>query len=975
MDTLFYRLVLSCFAAGHTSYLVQFDGLHSVAGAEPLASSPRALGLSFAPWLGLSLPDAALLFSIVGAFASLLGAAVAHRGVHLAALILALGAHVSLMEAPSTFQNFQWDILLAEVGTVALLLCASNGASHARLLVRFTAFKLLFMSGVVKLQAGCATWERLTALEVHFASQPLPTPLAWAAHSLLPPIVSAVGVAATLWIECVGSALLLLPWRPAVALGAATNALLQLLIMLTGNYNYFNGLTLALLLPALAAPAACRPRACRAPAWVEPAALALLVAVTAAPLFSLTLRPAVVSVPATAAALAAAREGWAAAAAPGGGGGGDTVALLIPWWARVQLRVADALTSRGGALGPAVDAAVFAASAFAAAAWAAAGSALLLWEGARFVATVSGGKDASTPAPACARFARAAAAAPFRLAAAGARGALAVALLCATGVTLAASATALATLRSESLIVPALGLRARPFATRDGLRDAAAAARQGLIPPHWVQAYHLLQPLRAVSGYGLFRQMTGVGPDGVLDAWGAPVTTTARPELVLEGAWEGAPALAPRVFDAVWCAPAGACDGGAWREIPFPYKPNGGEREVPAWVLPHSPRLDWQMWFASFGENAASAPPWLLNAVSLILHGAPGVYALLVPPGSAAQGNAPAALGWPVVGILNGTAFAVPPSAVRVRKFALDLSRPLGQRASTPWVRHRHMPLKDFFADPLAGFAPPGLEGEGAPPPPAAAAANAALPPLRDAPWSAGVGDHPASAALRALLPRNGSSARSAADAPRRAWWQRHPIDDEGALWLPPVARSDRALAAALLRAGVPPFADALAGATKRAPRARPALRVAPARGEEARSDALNCSAVAAAAAAHARRALPRGSGGTDGLWALAVEAADGGARPARELLAAARGELAALLLRASAGAAPLAARAGCALLNAAAPRRGHAVVEGGRVVGVFVPASAHASFWLVPATALFAWLCVCAAWVVFCGGGRRWES
>ena len=318
LDSLFYRVVLISFSASSTSYLTQFDGLYSSAGLEPAPPQPFALGLSLAPWLGLSLDDTARLLALLGAAIPLLAAATG--ALPAPALALALATHLSLLERGSTFTNFQWDILLAEAGWVALLLAASAGAPHARLLARFAAFKLLLMSGAVKLQAGCPTWEGLTALDVHFASQPLPTPVAWAAHSLLPPALGAAGVAATLWAETVGAALLLSPWAPAAALGVASNAALQLLIMLSGNYNYFNALTLALLLP-------CLPPGARGPArpWGRAAllpALALLAAVaaTCCALFSLTLRPERVTVPATAAALAAAREGWGAGGgAPGGG--------------------------------------------------------------------------------------------------------------------------------------------------------------------------------------------------------------------------------------------------------------------------------------------------------------------------------------------------------------------------------------------------------------------------------------------------------------------------------------------------------------------------------------------------------------------------------------------------------------------------------------------------------------------------------
>ncbi len=49
----------------------------------------------------------------------------------------------------------------------------------AVLLLRWVLFKLMFMSGVVKIQALCPTWLKLTACHYHFATQCIPTPLAW----------------------------------------------------------------------------------------------------------------------------------------------------------------------------------------------------------------------------------------------------------------------------------------------------------------------------------------------------------------------------------------------------------------------------------------------------------------------------------------------------------------------------------------------------------------------------------------------------------------------------------------------------------------------------------------------------------------------------------------------------------------------------------------------------------------------------
>src|SRR5438132_8135716 len=78
-----------------------------------------------------------------------------------------------------------------------------------------------------------------------------------------------------------------------------------------------------------------------------------------------------------------------------------------------------------------------------------------------------------------------------------------------------------------------------------------------------------VEPLRSVNGYGLFRVMT-----------------TERPEIVIEG----------------------SRDGVEWSEYGFRWKPGDVHRR-PAFVAPHMPRLDWQMWFAAL--NPEGAREWL----------------------------------------------------------------------------------------------------------------------------------------------------------------------------------------------------------------------------------------------------------------------------------------------------------------------------------------------------------------------------
>ncbi len=191
-----------------------------------------------------------------------------HSGLaHHGTLYLAVTAtYRFLVILGGSFYTFQWDILLVEAGfltgicfapwiTLTLLPSSDDGNNNKEQQVgswpiRFLLFKLMLMSGIVKIQANCPTWNNLTALEYHFATQPLSGPLAWYAHQL-PPILLRLGVAATFIIEIPAAFLLVCPFVTMRKVGSWMQILLQLLIILTGNYNFFNLLTMALCLPCM----------------------------------------------------------------------------------------------------------------------------------------------------------------------------------------------------------------------------------------------------------------------------------------------------------------------------------------------------------------------------------------------------------------------------------------------------------------------------------------------------------------------------------------------------------------------------------------------------------------------------------------------------------------------------------------------------------------------------------------------------
>jgi lipase maturation factor 1 len=193
--------------------------------------------------------------------------------------------YLSLATVSRDFLGFQWDNLLLETGFLAIFLtprqwlpqwfrqllpgartamsakseiatgadkvarapvCESPPSRIVLWLLRLLLFKLVFSSGCVKLASGDPNWRNLTALTFHYQTQPLPTWPGWYAQ-LLPLSFQKFSCAAMFGIELGAPFLIFAPRRLRFAGGAAI-AFVQILILLTGNYTFFNWLTLALCL-------------------------------------------------------------------------------------------------------------------------------------------------------------------------------------------------------------------------------------------------------------------------------------------------------------------------------------------------------------------------------------------------------------------------------------------------------------------------------------------------------------------------------------------------------------------------------------------------------------------------------------------------------------------------------------------------------------------------------------------------------
>jgi predicted DCC family thiol-disulfide oxidoreductase YuxK len=167
--------------------------------------------------------------------------------------------YLSLTVVGREFLGFQWENLLLETGFLAIFLSPLQLWRHKKpdaptsrimiWLLRWLLFHLMLESGLVKLLSGDETWRNLTALAVHYETQPLPTWIGWWAHQM-PLWFHKITCAGMFFIELVVPFFFFAPRRLRFVAGILT-ASLQIVVLLTGNYTYFNLLTLALCIPLL----------------------------------------------------------------------------------------------------------------------------------------------------------------------------------------------------------------------------------------------------------------------------------------------------------------------------------------------------------------------------------------------------------------------------------------------------------------------------------------------------------------------------------------------------------------------------------------------------------------------------------------------------------------------------------------------------------------------------------------------------
>jgi len=243
---------LSAFA----SLFVQVLGLYGSKGIVPISVYLQTVKRHFNKKAFLEVPtvfwwNSSDHFIRCVAALGMLFAALACFGVFPSLMLILLWClYLSFMSVGSSFLSFQWDCLLLEVGFSAILFSLLTPPPFLLVVLMWVLlFRLMFSSGVVKLLSGCPEWAAWRAMTIHYESQPLPNPIAYFMHQQ-PKWFAKVSVLFLLFIEIIVPFFIFAP-EPMRLAACFLMIFLQILIMLTGNYAFFNTLTIVMCLPLL----------------------------------------------------------------------------------------------------------------------------------------------------------------------------------------------------------------------------------------------------------------------------------------------------------------------------------------------------------------------------------------------------------------------------------------------------------------------------------------------------------------------------------------------------------------------------------------------------------------------------------------------------------------------------------------------------------------------------------------------------
>jgi hypothetical protein len=157
------------------------------------------------------------------------------------------GIYLSIVNVGQTFYAFGWESMVLEAGFLSIFLGTPPYATPfiILLLLRWMLFRLEFGAGLIKLR-GDSCWRKLTCMNYHHETQPMPNPFSWYFHHL------------PVWfhkLEVIGNHVtqLIVPWglflpQPFPAISALIILFTQGWLFISGNYSWLGFLTMVLAL-------------------------------------------------------------------------------------------------------------------------------------------------------------------------------------------------------------------------------------------------------------------------------------------------------------------------------------------------------------------------------------------------------------------------------------------------------------------------------------------------------------------------------------------------------------------------------------------------------------------------------------------------------------------------------------------------------------------------------------------------------
>ncbi|HEY4831609.1 MAG TPA: lipase maturation factor family protein [Waddliaceae bacterium] len=253
---LFLKLLGLNYLCAFISLLMQIKGLYGSGGIAPFNDLLRLVRQAYGKksfrsiptlfWINASNP---MLFTMVwiGIIASMLCV----LGFFPAPILAVMWViYFSFYNIGSPFLNYQWDVLLLEVGSLGILFAVQSPPPILIVyLLWFLLFRFMFSSGYMKLIWGSIEWRDLTAMKYHYETQPLPTRLAYYAHQR-PLWLSKASVLGVYFFELIVPLFIFSP-EIIQALVCVLLIAFQLLIIATGNYAFFNTLSITMCIPLL----------------------------------------------------------------------------------------------------------------------------------------------------------------------------------------------------------------------------------------------------------------------------------------------------------------------------------------------------------------------------------------------------------------------------------------------------------------------------------------------------------------------------------------------------------------------------------------------------------------------------------------------------------------------------------------------------------------------------------------------------